>query len=200
MIPHQPDSGAQTERGFRSALRLAEAGRAEEALVALRGVLQVDPDHRRAREALAAVLMRLDRPDEAAGELETGLVLAPGHAPFAKLRARILSKRGTAAEALEVLMRSPPSLAQDPEYHALIAALYQKQGEHGLAADLYRQVLAAEPQNAAWWMGFGISLEGQDQAGSALLAFRAASALSGLGQESRRYVESRIASLAGDGR
>lgn len=200
MTPHQPDSGAQTERGFRSALRLAEAGRAEEALVALRGVLQVDPDHHRAREALAAVLIRLDRLDEAAGELETGMVLAPGHAPFAKLRARILSKRGTTAEALELLMRSPPSLARDPEYHALIAALYQKQGEHGLAADLYRQVLAAEPQNAAWWMGFGISLEGQDQAGSALLAFRAASALSGLGQEPRRYVESRIASLASDGR
>ena len=47
MIPHQPDSGAQTERGFRSALHLAEAGRAEAALVALRGVLQVDPDHQR---------------------------------------------------------------------------------------------------------------------------------------------------------
>ena len=171
-----------------------------EAAEILRELLGHNPDHHRAREARASILIRLGRVEEAAGELETGMVLAPTHPGFAKLRARILSQRGTAAEALEILRRAPPPLRQDPEYHALIAALHQRMGEHGLAADLYRRVLGAVPENAAWWMGFGISLEGEDAAGSALLAYRAAAALAGLGSESRRYVESRIAALSAGGR
>ena len=167
---------------------------------ALGQLLERDPDHHRAREARAGLLIRLGRVDEAVGELETGMVLAPTRPGFAKLRARILSQRGTPAEALEILGRAPPPLPEDPEYHALIAALHQRMGEHGLAADLYRRVLGAQPQNAAWWMGFGISLEGEDAAGSALLAYRAAAALAGLGPESRRYVESRITALGAGGR
>ncbi len=199
-IPHSPGGGGESDGAFQNALRLAASGRDAEAAEVLRTLLDHDPEHQRAREARAAVLIRTGRLDEAVDELETGMVLAPGHPPFAKLRARILSKQGTPDEALELLQRSPPPLAQDPEYHALIAALYQKLGEHGLAADLYRLVLGLEPQNAAWWMGFAISLEGEGSAGSALLAYRAATALSELGPESQRYVESRIAALSGDRR
>ena len=198
--PHVPEAGELADQAYRRALRLAEDGDYEEAAEALRELLEDDPDHHRAREARASLLIRRGRVDEAAGELETGMVLAPTHPGFAKLRARILSQRGTTAEALEILRRAPPPLREDPEYHALVAALYQRMGEHGLAADLYRQVLGAEPENAAWWMGFGISLEGEDAAASALLAYRAASALAGLGPESRRYIQSRIAAISAAGR
>ena len=198
--PHPLEAGEVQEQAYRSALGLAKDGNDAAAAEALGRLLERDPDHHRAREARASVLIRLGRVDEAAGELETGMVLAPTHPGFAKLRARILSQHGTTAEALEILRRAPPPLREDPEYHALVAALYQRMGEHGLAADLYRQVLGAEPENAAWWMGFGISLEGEDAAGSALLAYRAAATLSGLGPESRRYVESRIMALGAGGR
>ena len=199
-IAHTPEGDGAEGQAYRRALTLANDGDDVEAAEILRELLGHNPDHHRAREARAGILIRLGRVEEAAGELETGMVLAPTHPGFAKLRARILSQRGTAAEALEILRRAPPPLRQDPEYHALIAALHQRMGEHGLAADLYRQVLGAEPQNAAWWMGFGISLEGEDAAGSALLAYRAAAALAGLGLESRRYVESRIVALSAGGR
>ena len=198
--PHVPEAGELMDQAYRRALRLAEDGEYERSAEALGELLEDNPDHHRAREARASLLIQRGRVDEAAGELETGMILAPTHPGFAKLRARILSQRGTSAEALELLRRAPPPLREDPEYHALIAALYQRMGEHGLAADLYRQVLGAEPQNAAWWMGFGISLEGEDAAGSALLAYRAASTLAGLGPESRRYVQSRIAALSAAGR
>ena len=198
--PHLPEAGELADHAYRRALRLAEDGDYEGAAEALGDLLELDPDHHRAREARASLLIRDGRVDEAAGELETGMILAPTHPGFAKLRARILSQRGTTAEALEILRRAPPPLREDPEYHALVAALYQRMGEHGLAADLYRQVLGAEPENAAWWMGFGISLEGEDAAASALLAYRAASALAGLGPESRRYIQSRIAAISGVGR
>jgi MSHA biogenesis protein MshN len=197
-VPHGTE--AHASEAYRRAVQYAENGRDEEAAEVLRELLEVDSDHHLARESLAAVLIRLDRLDEAAGELETGMVLAPGNASFAKLRAHVLSKRGTTDEALEILQRSPPPLAEDPEYHALLAALYQRQGEHGLAVDLYRAVLNQGPQNAAWWMGFGISLEGEGAPGSALLAYRAASALTSLDPESQRYVDSRILTLSGDGR
>lgn len=197
-VPHGTD--AYTPEAYRRALQYAENGRDEEAAEVLWELLEVDPDHHPARESLAAVLIRLDRLDEAAGELETGMILAPGYASFAKLRAHVLSKRGTNEEALEILQRSPPLLAEDPEYHALLAALYQRQGEYGLAVDLYRAVLNEGPQNAAWWMGFGISLEGDGAPRSALLAYRAASALTSLDTESQRYVDSRIVTLSADGR
>ncbi|MEE9280439.1 MAG: AAA family ATPase [Myxococcota bacterium] len=199
-IPHPPGRGGESDGAYQNALGLAASGRDAEAAEVLRTLLDHHPEHQRAREARAAVLIRTGRLDEAVDELETGMVLAPGHPAFAKLRARILSQQGTPDEGLELLQRSPPPLAQDPEYHALIAALYQKLGEHGLAADLYRLVLGVEPQNAAWWMGFGISLEGEGAAESALLAYRAAAALSELGPETQRYVESRIAALSGDRR
>ena len=197
---HMPEAGEVEDQAYGRALRLARNGNEVAAEEALGQLLERDPDHHRAREARAGLLIRLGRVDEAVGELETGMVLAPTRPGFAKLRARILSQRGTPAEALEILGRAPPPLPKDPEYHALIAALHQRMGEHGLAADLYRRVLGAQPQNAAWWMGFGISLEGEDAAGSALLAYRAAAALAGLGPESRRYVESRITALGAGGR
>jgi type II secretory pathway predicted ATPase ExeA/Tfp pilus assembly protein PilF len=197
-VPHGTD--AYAPEAYRRALQYAESGRHEEAADVLRELLEVDPDHHPARESLAAILIRLDRLDEAAGELETGMVLAPGYTSFAKLRAHVLGRRGTTDEALEILKRSPPPLAEDPEYHALLAALYQKQGQHGLAVDLYRAVLNEGPQNAAWWMGFGISLEGEGAPGSALLAYRAAAALTSLDPESQRYVDLRIIALSADGR
>lgn len=197
--PHSP-AATLREDSYRQALDLAAAGRDEEAVARLQQLLESEPEHERAREAQSALLIRTGRLDEAEKVLATGLMLAPGHPPFAKLQARILSERGSPAEALELLRRSPPPIARDPEYHALIAALYQMLGEHGLAADLYRQVLGTAPQNAAWWMGFGIALEGDGAEGSALLAYRAAAALASLGPDSRRYVESRISALGGDRR
>jgi MSHA biogenesis protein MshN len=76
-----------------------------------------------------------------------------------------------------------------------MAALHQRQGEHAEALTYYRRVLRWQSDKAVWWMGLGISLEGESRPQEALAAFRAASVLGGLGEDSRRYIGERIAAL-----
>ena len=83
----------------------------------------------------------------------------------------------------------------DPEYHALLAALYQRQGNHARALKHYQLVLRWESDKAVWWMGLGISLEGESKLKQALAAYRAASVLGGLGDDSQHYIGERIVAL-----
>jgi MSHA biogenesis protein MshN len=183
-------SASLYERG----LRLVEHGRYEDAVESFMDALSQLPTYKPAREQLATVLIRMDQSDQAVQVLEEGLKQSPKYAPYAKLQAHILTSRDAVAEALNVLRSAAPDVAQDPEYHAFVAALYQRQGEHGLAVGIYNQVLREQSDQAVWWMGLGISLEAGGQIDDALVAFSRASAR-GLDPESRRYVDRRIRML-----
>ncbi len=180
---------------YQHAMWVAEGGDDETAISALHDALAFDPHHHPAREALASILLRLDRGEEAEALLDDGLMIDPTYAPFAKLKAGALAMRGAVPEALELLGPLRTNLAEDPEYHALMAALHQRQGEHAEALTYYRRVLRWQSDKAVWWMGLGISLEGESRLEEALAAYRAASVLGGLGEDSRRYIGERIAAL-----
>ena len=180
---------------YQHAVRVAEGGDDETAISALHDALAFDPHHHPAREALASILLRLDRGEEAEALLDDGLMLKSAYAPFAKLKARALAMRGAVPEALELLGPLQTRSAEDPEYHALMAALHQRQGEHAEALTYYRRVLRWQSDKAVWWMGLGISLESESRPQEALAAYRAASVLGGLGEDSRRYIGERIAAL-----
>ncbi len=81
-----------------------------------------------------------------------------------------------------------------------MAALYQQERQYTLAMGTYRQLLEVEPDKAVWWLGLGISLEGGGRSADALVAYRAAETLRGLGAESQAYLGGRIAALEGDRR
>jgi MSHA biogenesis protein MshN len=127
--------------------------------------------------------------------LQHGRELAPAHRGFAKAQARLLMARGEPEGALQVLEQAAPSTQEDPEYRALAAALYQRQGKHAAAIEEYRELLRYNSRQAVWWMGLAISYEGQGRSEKALVAYRTAAAVGGLGEDSRRYVAERIQSL-----
>src|SRR5579885_3546730 len=76
---------------------------------------------------------------------------------------RVCCQTGETGKAIELLTRDAPSPADDPDYHALLAALLQRAGRHGDAIVSYRRLLSVRPQNGLWWMGLGISLSASGQ-------------------------------------
>ncbi len=198
--PPAPTQSEQAQRRYDYALDLVGRGDADGALTPLKEALAYDPFHHASREALASILIRLGRAEEAGQVVEVGRRLLPDSTIFPKLRARILMSQGATAAALVTLKRSAPAVEHDLEYHALMAALYQQERQYTLAMGTYRQLLEVEPDKAVWWLGLGISLEGGGRSADALVAYRAAETLRGLGAESQAYLGGRIAALEGDRR
>ncbi len=193
--PASASDPQRAEKLYRRGLRQAEEGKFGEALGTLQEAVSLDAAHMGAREALASALIQVGQTDQALYLLDEGLQTEPGYPPFVKLRARILLQRGAIGEALALLTQSIPPVAADPGYHALIAALHLRRGEHRLAVERYWEILNAEPDRGAWWMGLAIALEAEGTPTQALMAYRTAGAVGGLGPESRQYVETRIGAL-----
>jgi MSHA biogenesis protein MshN len=118
------------------------------------------PNHVEARELLAKLLIKNGNTTRANELLTTGLKKFPAYAPFAKLKAYIYASNDNTAAAIEILEHNQPEdVAEDPEYFALLAAMYQRQGEYLTAADVYYKLTNVQPDNANWWVGLGTSLE-----------------------------------------
>jgi MSHA biogenesis protein MshN len=185
----------QAELAYQDALRLLQSGRPSAAEPRLRTALDSYPAHRGARTTLAGLLINAGRLPEATTVLAAGLALAPTYAPFAKLYARLRIDQGELRDARAVLERAAPPVQDDPEYHALLAALYQRLGLYEQAAQTYRGTLQAQPRNGVWWLGLGLALEGAGDRTNALQAYQRAQQSGTLDSEVLRYVESKITAL-----
>ncbi len=191
------DDEHRAQQALRHGVGLLGKGRQAEAEQALREALHFDPRLARARETLAALYLNSGRLTEAQALLAEGLRLTPRAAGLAQLHARLLAEQGDLATALTVLQRASPPLTENPDYHALLAALYQRAGQHASAAWVYRQLLAQDGRRATWWLGLGISLEALDDIAPALEAYLKAHQLGvGLSPQVLDYVGSRIGALA----
>jgi len=84
--------------------------------------------------------------------------------------------------------------ANQPEYLALLATLYQRAGRQADAVETYRQALGQRPQEGRWWLGLGISLEAQKNWTAAGEAYQRAKA-SVLDPKLARYAEQRLGAL-----
>ena len=120
-------------------------------------------------EALAL----LEQGDTAGAEalLREGLENAPGDSAMARVLGHILLARNDARGAVQVLRPAAPIAASDPEYNALLAAAEQRSGAHAQAIRRYRGLLEQNPDNGAWLVGLGISLQATGEAKAAADAF-----------------------------
>jgi len=120
-------------------------------------------------EALAL----LEQGDTAGAEalLREGLENAPGDSAMARVLGHILLARNDARGAVQVLRPAAPTATSDPEYNALLAAAEQRSGAHAQAIRRYRGLLEQNPDNGAWLVGLGISLQATGEAKAAADAF-----------------------------
>jgi MSHA biogenesis protein MshN len=61
------------------------------------------------------------------------------------------------SRARQMLERTLPDIETSPHYFALLASVYQKEGQYVRQADLYQQLIAAHGDHAKWWLGTAIA-------------------------------------------
>jgi len=185
----------QAEAEFRRGVTFVNQGRMAEGMEAFRAALTLDPSYETARQTQVSLLLDARRVDEAAASLQEGLALNESNLPFAMLLARIKVERNDVSGALALLQRHASGGANNAEYHSFVAALYQRLGRYKEAGDEYQNALRLAPQNAAWWVGLGMSLESQKRAKEAGDAFRRAKNSGPLGSGLAAYVDERLKAL-----
>ncbi|MGC2519937.1 MAG: tetratricopeptide repeat protein [Burkholderiales bacterium] len=180
---------------FRRASELVNQGRIAEAMEGFRAALSIDPGHEPARQTMIALLLEAKRVNDAAAVLQEGMALNPGNTGFAMLLARIMVERHDIPGALALLQQHAPVAGGDPEYHAFVAALYQRLGRHKEAIGEYQIALRLAPSTGVWWVGMGISSQAAERPKDALDAFKRAKATGNLAPGLVTFVDQRLHQL-----
>jgi MSHA biogenesis protein MshN len=179
------------DNAYRRALAALQDGRTGEAVSSLQAALRANPRHEAARQTLVSLLIENNRGDEAMAQLQQALTLEPRQPALAMLLARLQIERGKSG--IEALLRTLPYATGNGDYHAFLAGALQRQNRSREAAEQYQTALRTAPNNAVWWMGLGIALQGDKRNAEAQDAFRQAKALGTLSPELQAFVERRLA-------
>jgi MSHA biogenesis protein MshN len=191
--PFSPNEKAESE--YRRAADLLQKGRMADAEKHLKLALKVDEKHTPARELIAGVMLQQGHWREAQRLLEQGIDTVPAHYPFAQLLARVNVEHGADQKALAVMEASLRAGAENPEYLAFLAALYQRVGKHAEAIKAYNGALTLAPQEGRWWLGMGISLEAVQDWNTAGSAYQRAIESGVLEEKLLTYARQRLAIL-----
>ena len=119
----------------------------------------------------------------------------PQAASLAERYARLLFERGDLAGAIGVLIGAAPPVESAVEYHALLAALQQRAGNHVAAAETYAALVGVRPEQGLWWMGLGISLEAEQRDAAAHAAYEHAARDARLSAQVAAFVRERLSVL-----
>jgi tetratricopeptide (TPR) repeat protein len=186
----------QDRNNSQEAVMLVQSGRINEAYQGLLLFISEHPDAHQSRETLATLLLAQGEMGQARSVVDGGLSLVPNYGPFKKIKARLLMQDGASAQALALLRNVPPAVATDPEYHELLASLYQQNSSHDLAVASYQDLLRFNSQQGRWWTGLAISLEALGKNADALASYQAALQTSNLDAGLRQYIQNRIFNLS----
>lgn len=180
---------------YRQAMHFSIQGQNNKAITLLTQFLVKHPAFIPARKSLVTLLLKQNNFFKAEQVINAGLEQQPVYPAYIQLKAQVLVATGKIKQALALLQMTPPSLEENPEYHAFIAALYQRQNKSMLAEKLYEQLLNQQPDNSIWWMGLGIARESLNKNKEALEAYTRANSTNNLSPELKVYVENRIHTL-----
>lgn len=180
---------------YQSAVRLSETGNKQAAIEKLTKLLDYYPDYNDARVALAAIILESGNSTQARKVIDDGLALAPDYLPLIELKARLLTSEGKIKEALMVLQSEQPLIADAPQYHALIAALYNRENNFLLAAEIYKRLVTINPHEGSWWFGLGVSQDKLGHNQDAAYAYTKAATEGRLNAQAMSFLQTRLQSL-----
>ncbi|MFK5926754.1 MAG: hypothetical protein QM483_09005 [Desulfuromusa sp.] len=181
---------------YQAGLKQLSQGNWAAAEVNFNQALLSNPELLDARLQLVGVLQQQMKLDKAEEILRQGIQLTPANTDLRKTYARLLLKAQRQGEAIDLLKTEPvPSVIQDLEYHALLAALLQDSKQFKAASLVYGDLVQARPQEALWWMGLAISLEQSGNAVPARNAYQKALTLPGLRPDLQNYIHGRLQTL-----
>lgn len=185
----------QADNEYRRALQLLDGGRSSEALDGFKNVLQLDAGHEQARQSMVGLLLESKRNAEAIKVLQEGLAINSRQISFAMLLARLQVERNELALATETMLNTLPYAAKQADYHALLAAILQRQSRHKEAIVHFQDALKLSPQSGVWLMGLGISLHAEQRNAEAREMFNLAIASNKLSPELKSFVAQQLKDL-----
>jgi MSHA biogenesis protein MshN len=187
---------AQAAELHREGLRALERGDERGAENAFAQALGLDPKLHASREELGKLRIRQGRLEDAARSVRRGLEEDPSWIGYRRLAARLELARGEARAAVALLEPAAPRVADDVEYHGLLASAYQRLSRHEDAGRAYRALAEAQPGVAQWWAGYGLSRDALGDAPGALAAYDRARSLGGLDPRVLEHLNRRVSALA----
>ncbi len=184
----------RSDNYYRQALTLLQQSRDDEAKQALEQALEITASNHPARQLLAELLAETGQNAEAQALLHEGLSLAPRNIGFSMMLAQVQAV-GDLAAALATLEQGLQAAADDAAYHALLAALLQRQERHAEAIQHYITALRSNPMMPNWLIGAGISMQAENQWDDADAAFQRALDSGELSDEVAQFVSKQLASI-----
>lgn len=180
---------------YHNAVKMAETGNKQEAIDDLIKLLQYYPDYNDARVSLAAIILESGNHVKARKIIDEGLAINPDYIPLVELKARLLTSEGKVKEALVVLQSEQPPITEAPGYHAFIAALFSRENNHQLAANIYQQLVQINPHEGSWWFGLGVSLDKLGHNQDAAFAYTKAATEGRLNAQALTFLQARLQTL-----
>lgn len=178
-----------------AALRQIADGQTEAAYETLEEHIAANRNAHQSRETYAKLLMSRGRAADANALIDAGLDLAPNHAGFKKVKARLLMSDGQIREAASMLISRAPDVNRDPEYHDLLASAQLSSRDFAGAMISYRGLVQLDETQGKWWYGFAAA---HDQLGNiqpARQAYAQAMKYSNLSANLRRRSQERLGAL-----
>lgn len=181
----------QSGHMYQQAISYLQQGRVAEAQDQLKSAIVAYPQHDDARQTLVGLLVDNKRNDEAIHVLKAGLQVSPHHAGYAQTLARLQLDAGLVTDALHTLESNSVNTQQPQEYHALMAVVFQKTGQHSQAITHYQQALSQGASTPVWYIGLGVSLQAEGRTQEAKQAYQQAQS-SQLSPELAQFVTQRL--------
>ena len=147
------------------------------------------------RETYAKLLMRDGDAASAMQLVNDGLGLAPNHAGFKKVKARLLMAAGDVAEAADLLVRRAPALSDDIEYYEILATAQLANRDYEGARLSYSALVQQDRSQGKWWYGFAASHDYLGNWSAAGQAYSQAIQSADLSPNLRRRSQERLAQL-----
>ena len=180
----------------KKALELIANNQVPEAYIHLENHIIANRYAHQSRETFAKLLLNDNELLAAYNLVESGLGLAPNHAGYKKVKARILIADGQAAEAVELLSRRAPSVAEDREYHEILATAQLTNRDFEGALISYTGLVSEDQSQGRWWYGFAASQDSLGNPGAARQGYSQAIQKPNLSPNLRRRSQERLAALA----
>lgn len=155
-----------------------------------------NPYAHQSRETYAKFLMNQGDILSARALMESGLELAPNHSGFKKVKARLLIEEGDIQSAVGLLESRAPAVAEDLEYHEILASAQLASRDFDGAVLSYTGLVQQDQTQGRWWYGFAAAQDSLGNITAAKQAYSRALEKPNLSTNLRRRSQDRLTALS----
>ncbi len=147
------------------------------------------------RETYAKLLVSAGEYQQAYNLLDEGLSLTPNHPGFKKVKARIWIQNGQVLDAVQMLLSRAPPVAEDLEYHEILASAQLATKDFAGASISYSGLVGENQREGKFWYGYAAAQELLGNTEVARQAYSQAVKQSSLSASLRRRSQDRLLAL-----